>query len=80
MKTAILQSLQAIVETDENAITEHISPKCKVAWDQNAPYNRYCFTESGQQALAGCVAIATAQALTVLQPSNSLYNILGRNS
>lgn len=56
--------------TDENAIIEHISPKCKVAWNQHAPYNRYCFTESGQQALAGCVAIAAAQALTVLQPSN----------
>ena len=42
----------------------------KLAWNQHAPYNRYCFTESGQQALAGCVAIAAAQALTVLQPSN----------
>ncbi|MBF1456323.1 MAG: C10 family peptidase [Prevotella nigrescens] len=56
--------------TDENTIIEHIDPKCKVAWHQRTPYNRYCFTSSGKQALAGCVAIAAAQALTVLQPNN----------
>lgn len=44
------------------------SPKCKVHWSQGAPYNKYCFTTDGKQAVAGCVAIAGAQALTVLQP------------
>lgn len=56
--------------TDENTIIERIAPKCKVAWDQDAPYNRYCYTSTGQQAVAGCVAIAAGQALTVLQPNN----------
>ncbi|WP_311442426.1 C10 family peptidase [Hoylesella enoeca] len=45
-----------------------VRPKCKVWWHQEAPYNKYCFTSKGEQALAGCVAIAGAQALTVLRP------------
>lgn len=56
--------------TDENTIIEHKAPKCKVAWHQEEPYNMYCLTPSGKQAKAGCVAVAAAQALTVLQPNN----------
>ena len=56
--------------TDENTIIEHKAPKCKVAWHQRAPYNMYCLTPSGKQAKAGCVAVAAAQALTVLRPNN----------
>ncbi len=33
-------------------------------WGQRAPYNRYCFTTDGEQALAGCLPIAFAQVLT----------------
>ena len=50
-------------------IVERLEPKCKVYWDQNYPYNKYCFTSDNKQAVAGCVAIAGAQALTVLRPS-----------
>ena len=53
-----------------NPFTELINcrPKCKIHWKQEAHYNKYCFTSDGKQALAGCAAIAGAQALTVLQP------------
>ena len=50
---------------------ERVSPKCLVSWRQDYPYNKYCFTKDGQSALAGCVAIAGAQALTVLRPTMS---------
>ena len=50
-------------------IMERLEPKCKVYWNQRYPYNKYCFTSDNKQAVAGCVAIAGAQALTVLRPS-----------
>lgn len=50
-------------------IIERLEPKCKVYWNQRSPYNKYCFTSNNEKALAGCVAIAGAQALTVLRPS-----------
>jgi len=56
-----------MIKTSSN-IVEKVSPKCKVAWHQNSPYNKYCFTSDGKQAMAGCVAIAGAQALTILRP------------
>lgn len=52
-----------------NEIVEKVAPKCHVYWNQRYPYNKYCFTSKGEQALAGCVAIAGAQAMTVLQPN-----------
>lgn len=33
-------------------------------WGQYAPYNKYCFTSDGLQAVAGCIPVALAQALT----------------
>lgn len=54
--------------TGDNEIVERLAPKCKVSWHQYSPYNRYCFTKKGEQAVAGCVAIAGAQAMTVLRP------------
>ncbi|MCO6026139.1 C10 family peptidase [Prevotella cerevisiae] len=59
-----------IENTDQ--IVEKVNPKCKVSWDQDPPYNKYCYTNDGQQALAGCVAIAGAQALSVLRPKMSM--------
>lgn len=50
-------------------IIERLEPKCNVFWHQGSPYNRYCFTSKGEQAVAGCVAIAGAQAMTVLRPN-----------
>lgn len=52
----------------ENKIVETVAPKCKVWWDQGIPYNIYCWTKGGKLAYAGCVPVAGAQALTVLQP------------
>lgn len=49
-------------------IEKRVEPKCKVWWSQDAPYNYYCKDSDGNTAKAGCVAIAGAQALTVLQP------------
>lgn len=57
-----------------NTIVERLEPKCKVYWHQHAPFNKYCFTDKGAQAVAGCVAIAGAQALTVLQPREPLIS------
>lgn len=55
-------------------IGERLAPKCKVSWTQNSPYNKYCFTKDGKQALAGSVAVAGAQALTVLRPHISFVS------
>ncbi len=32
-----------------------------VKWGQSYPYNKYCFTKSGEQALVGCMAVAVGQ-------------------
>ena len=55
-------------------IDKKIKPKCKVFWYQRPPYNRYCFTKDGVSAKAGCVAIAGAQALTVLRPQTDMIS------
>ena len=36
-------------------------------WHQDSPYNNYCFTDGGDQAVAGCVAIAMAQIMAYHQ-------------
>lgn len=33
-------------------------------WGQGAPYNRYCFTQNGKQAVVGCTAISIAQIMS----------------
>lgn len=38
-----------------------VAPLLTTKWGQNAPYNNYCYTSNNEQAIAGCVAIATAQ-------------------
>ena len=73
IKSAIEDNLEPTLETrssQENDFTieEKVEPKCKVYWHQGYPYNTYCFTSNGKQAKAGCVAIAGAQAATVLRP------------
>ena len=86
-KVSSVNSFKA--ETDLS-IVEKLSPKCRVAWNQESPYNKYCpmvpyidYNESvyghgispdsivwkKKIAPAGCVAVAGAQALTVLQPN-----------
>ena len=39
----------------------YIAPKIQVEWDQNYPFNKLC----PKRSVAGCVAIATAQAMTL---------------
>lgn len=51
----------------------NISPMLSTRWGQRAPYNMFCFTDSGQQAVAGCVAIAVAQ-IVAYHHSPSEYN------
>lgn len=36
---------------------------CNTEWSQDSPFNSYCFTKEGKQAVAGCVPIAIAQIL-----------------
>jgi len=59
--------------TNDMKLVKIVEPKCKAHWFQDDPYNRYCFTSSGKKAKAGCVAIAAAQALTVLRPSKQAF-------
>ena len=41
--------------------TVYVEPMLETNWGQGTPYNKYCFTSQGLQAVAGCVAIAVAQ-------------------
>ncbi|MGP1351384.1 MAG: C10 family peptidase [Hoylesella marshii] len=50
-------------------IIKKVAPKYKVSWNQGYPYNKYCYAPDQEPVLAGCVAIAGAQALTVLRPN-----------
>lgn len=34
--------------------------KIDLKWHQDSPFNKYCFTDAGEQALAGCVPVAVA--------------------
>jgi hypothetical protein len=43
------------------------APTINAEWGQGSPYNTYCFTPTGEQALAGCGPIAVAQLLTYYQ-------------
>ena len=41
-------------------------------WGQRSPYNKYCFTADGKQALAGCLPVAFAQVLTYYKYPNTI--------
>lgn len=78
-KSAIEENLEESTQprkltstTNDLVVEERLEPKCKVYWGQGYPYNKYCFTSDGKQAAAGCVAIAGAQAATVLRPKFSM--------
>ena len=54
--------------------TDSVAPKLlSTKWGQGYPYNMYCFSNTGEQAWAGCVAIAGAQ-LTAYYRYPSSYN------
>lgn len=41
-----------------------INPRIKIKIGQGYPYNKYCFTATGEQAVSGCVAIALVQLMS----------------
>lgn len=43
--------------------TSEKSALLKTAWHQYSPYNKFCFTQDGMQALAGCGPIAMGQVM-----------------
>ena len=57
-----------------NTIVERLEPKCKVWWHQEYPFNLYCPMKGDKRTLAGCTAIAAAQALTVLRPNEPIIS------
>lgn len=69
------QSTRGIAERDR--IIERVYPKCKVRWHQSTPYSdvvneKYNRPLYGNDSyLAGCTAVAAAQALSVLRPNFS---------
>lgn len=52
---------------------ENVQPMLQTRWGQNAPYNNNCYTSNGQQALAGCAAVAIGQIVAYHQYPTS-YN------
>lgn len=53
-----------------------IAPRIKIKIDQDSPYNKYCFTSNGQQALASCVAIAIVQMMSANKYPTSFGNVI----
>lgn len=49
------------------ATTDKISPLIQVKWNQGKPYNTYCPGTDGNKAVVGCVAVAMAQAMSVVK-------------
>ena len=49
-----------VIVTDSKVTPWLTSSEIK-GWHQNTPYNKYCFTSNGSQALVGCVAVACTQ-------------------
>lgn len=44
---------------------ERVEPLIQVNFNQSKPYNKYCPTAGGKQAIVGCVAVAMSQAMSV---------------
>lgn len=40
---------------------------CQVKWGQSKPYNKYCFTDNGEEALTSCTATAIAQLMSIFR-------------
>lgn len=49
-----------------------------VEWHQRYPYNKYCYTNTGQQALVGCTAVATTQIMAYHQWPKNLDGVTYR--
>ena len=60
--------------TETWRITEFYSPMLSTEWGQLGPYNRLCYTENGDRAVAGCGAIAASQIVAYHQYPSSYGN------
>lgn len=50
-------------------------------WHQESPYNKYCFTSDGKQAVAGCAPIAAAQIMNYYRhPAQFDWNEIGKGN
>lgn len=47
----------------ESRVEPYLWPEVR-KWNQNYPYNKYCYTKEGQQAAVGCVAVAVLQIMS----------------
>lgn len=52
-----------------------LSPLVPIKIGQGSPYNKYCFTRNGQQAVAGCVAIAVVGIMAANKYPTHIDNI-----
>lgn len=55
--------------------TIQVNPLVKVKFDQNSPYNKYCYNSNGQICPAGCVAIALIQIMSANKYPNTIGGI-----
>ena len=44
-----------------------VDPLITVTWNQGSPYNKYCPSDANGRAVVGCVAVAMAQAMSVVK-------------
>lgn len=69
-------SVQGVI--DNTMMDLHVSPMLPMAQrnvDQGAPYNDYCFTSTGQQAVVGCGAVATEILLSYFKAPSQIGNL-----
>lgn len=70
-----IQQPTSVADADTNWITSQLCPPLiNAKWGQGNPYNKYCFTSEGNQAVAGCGPIALAQILTYYKYPNSILD------
>lgn len=59
-----LSTRSSIINSHDNRvwrIQQRIEKPVEFKWGQGSPFNQYCFTTNGQQALAGCGPVAVSQ-------------------
>ena len=72
------------LQGNDYSVAAAIAPRCPVFWHQHDPYNRLCRRPNDSIVQTGELTIATAMAMTVLQPNVSFIpawsDILGATS
>lgn len=49
---------------------EPLATRAISVWDQIDPYNKFCFTKTGEKAVVGCVALAAGQVMAIMRWPN----------